>query len=227
MKTIFFSILLLLSSSIFASLPKGKEHLKNCIPYEIDSILDAGANNGTDTLELKKVWPKATIYAIEPAPNSFAELKKKVTSEPEIYAYQIALSDKHGKADFYLSENNEEQSSSLLKPTLHLSEFSHVLFKQKIQVETITLDEWAEKEGIDHIGLLWLDLQGAEYKMLSASPKILKTVKAIFTEVNFVELYEGFVIYPVFKRWLESQGFREVFMYPDHRTFGDALFIRK
>ena len=76
------------------------------------------------------------------------------------------------------------------------------------------------------IAFLWIDLQGSEYPVLAASPTILKTVKAIFTEVNFVELYAGCITYKFFKQWLESQGFKEQFMYPDHPTFGDALFIR-
>ncbi len=48
--------------------------------------------------------------------------------------------------------------------------------------------------------------------MLKASPKILKTVKVIYTEVNTLPLYEGAILYAEFKNWIDG---------------GDVLFVRK
>jgi hypothetical protein len=74
---------------------------------------------------------------------------------------------------------------------------------------------------------MWLDMQGSEYQMLKASTKILPTVQVILTEVSLRELYEGCPLYPQYKSWLESEGFKVVIEDFSHRYWGDALFVRK
>jgi len=53
-----------------------------------------------------------------------------------------------------------------------------------------------------------LDLQGSELDVIMASPIILNTVKAIYTEVEFIEAYKGQHLYTDVKNFLESQGFK-------------------
>lgn len=196
-------------------------------------VIDAGAYKGVETIEFTKVWPSATIHAFEPAPNVFEELKRNVSSYKNIKIYPLALSDKIGYMSFYISCSDErndpgcDQSSSLLEPKLHYRHFTNIAFKEPVQVATITLDEWAQKEGIDHVDFLWFDLQGVEYDVLKASPNILRTVRVIFTEVNYVELYKGNCLYGQYKQWLLDQGFIEVYHKRATDTFGDALFVRK
>ncbi len=225
--TISFSILI--TTSIICTIPNGPgkrlPYIKGKIPYTIDSILEAGAYDARDTLEMESLWPQAKIYAFEAAPNAFKILQNKTKGHRNIFIYNMALSNRNGTATFYLS-TNAEGSSSLLNPALHLDHFPTVHFNSQIESKTIILDDWAQQEGVDRIDFMWLDLQGAEYMVLSASPNLLSTVKVIYAEVNFVELYEGCVIYPLFKKWLESEGFEEIFMDPDHKTYGNSLFIR-
>lgn len=91
----------------------------------------------------------------------------------------------------------------------------------------MNLDEWAVQNNVDHIDFMWLDMQGAEMKMLQGAPQILKNVSVIYTEVNFYEVYAGCPTYPEYRAWLESQGFKVV--YEDIKSwidFGDVLFVR-
>ena len=132
----------------------------------------------------------------------------------------------------YVSEepnrpNIPSQSSSLLAPKDHLK-YSSTQFKKEIEVQTITIDEWASQKGVDHIDLMWLDMQGYELNALKASPNILKTVKAILTEVEFVEAYKGQFQFKEVKEWLEGQGFTMVAenFGTYGNWFGDALFVR-
>ena len=72
-------------------------------------------------------------------------------------------------------------------------------------------------------------MQGHALSVLKASSHILQTVKAIYTEVGFVEAYEGQPQYEQVKAWLEEQGFEEVgrdFEDQQQWFFGNMLFAK-
>ena len=112
------------------------------------------------------------------------------------------------------------------KPKEHLIEHPNVSFNEDISVNTITLDDWASDHHIDRIDLLWLDLQGSEPAVIEASPKILSTVKAIYTEVSIKEIYKGTLLYPKFRSQLESKGFRVEREELAWEDAGNVLFVR-
>jgi FkbM family methyltransferase len=198
-------------------------------------VLEAGAFDGSETVALATLYPDGKIYSFEPVPDIYEKLLEKAKPVKNIKTYQMALSDMNGFAKFYVSEEAgvpgvSSQSSSLLAPKEHLYYCPDILFKHEITVPAMTIDDWAEKEGVDHIDFMWLDMQGAELKALMAAPKILKTVKVILTEVEFVEAYEGQALYPEVKSWLEGQGFELIAVNFDLNNppwFADALFARK
>ena len=194
-------------------------------------IIDAGAFDGKESIELAKFWPHGKIHSFEPIPQVYQTLLTATQEQKNIKTYPIALSDKSGKAQMHVSEWPDKPgvcsaSSSLLAPKDHLK-YSHIPFPKTITVPIITLDEWAEKNGVDHVDFLWLDMQGYELNMMKASPKILKTVKAIVTEIEFVEAYTGQYLYWDIKKWLEQEGFEMIAINTSPLWFGDALFVRK
>lgn len=74
---------------------------------------------------------------------------------------------------------------------------------------------------------MWLDLEGAELLILNSSPKILASVKCIYTETNFQYFRHGTVQYADLKKFLEQEGF-ELIAHWYHKDWqGDALFVRK
>lgn len=190
-------------------------------------ILDAGAHDGRTSIELSSFWPDGLVYAFEPVPELYNSLLMRTKAHKNIIPFRLALGEKIGTQKIYISQGRGDGSSSLLKPTGHLQHFPDVTFARETNVNVTTIDMWAKDNKISHIDLLWLDLQGMELQVLRASPEILKTVKAILTEINFTVLYEGNALYPVFKQWLFEQGFVEVYKELQHPTFGDALFVRK
>lgn len=197
------------------------------------TIIEAGAFDGKDTLLLAQQFPEATIHTFEPVPDIFKLLTTNTQHIPNIRRYPYALSDHTGTAQFYVSEKPSRpgkpfQAGSLLKPKERL-QWSDAVYKETIQVPTITLDEWATQNNISHIDFAWLDMQGLELNVLQASPRMLSTMQLIYTEVEFIEAYEGQYQYPEVKSWLESQGFtaiaRDFTDQPDW-FFGNVLFKR-
>lgn len=158
-------------------------------------IIEAGAYNGDDTIRLANIWPKGHIHAFEPVPELYEKVANRVHEFKNISIYPLALSDKKGITNFFVSsheQNSSEPSASgsLLKPEKHLIEFPSILFNKKIDIQTITIDQWAEKNNIDHIDFIWLDTQGSELMVLKGAVNILKTVKVVWAEVEFIEAYK-------------------------------------
>lgn len=194
-------------------------------------IIEAGAFDGKDTLLLAQQFPHATIHAFEPVPEIFELLTKNTAHVPNIHRHPYALSDQTGTAIFYVSEKPSRpgkpfQAGSLLKPKERL-QWSDAVYNSTIKVPTITLDDWATHNNITNIDFAWLDMQGLELNVLKASPHMLATMQLIYTEVEFIEAYEGQYQYPEVKSWLEAHGFiaiaRDFTDKPDW-FFGNVLF---
>ena len=219
-----FSFFILLFSVYFVFPNNRKEYIKQFLP-ENPIILEAGAHNGSDTVEMARIFPGSQIYAFEPLPSLFNQLSQKTKDLSNIKCYRLALSSKPGKARFYICEPNNG-ASSLLEPSHLLLADRSLHFNSIIEVEAITLDDWAHQEGIPRIDFMWLDMQGSEPEVLMASQKIFDTVKVVYTEVNYKPLYEGAILYPEFKNWMQSKGFKIVSETPGYPGQGDVLFVR-
>ncbi|MDO6434162.1 FkbM family methyltransferase [Flavitalea sp. BT771] len=203
-----------------------KSILKKYLPAS-PVIIDCGAHDGTDSIELNRVLG-GTLHAFEPVPEIFQRLADRTRQYPRITSYPLALSNKSGIDHFFVSEGDSDASSSLLPPKDHLIDHTTTFFNKKIEVTTITLDDWAIKYNIDHVDMLWLDMQGFEMQMLKASNRILPSVKVIHTEVSVKETYEGVGVYDKYRDYLESLGFKVVVeAIPKGYDMGNVLFVRR
>jgi 2-O-methyltransferase len=192
-------------------------------------ILEAGALNGSDTVRMAEQWPASTIYAFEPVPAAYDEVRSRTAHLPQVSTYRVALSDTSGSAKTHVSANAEggyrPDSSSLLAPTEHLEEFPDVTFTGTITVETLTLADWAHRECVERIDFMWLDMQGMELSMLRASPQVLAKTSAVLMEVTKQHMYEGNPLYGEVLAWMGTQGFRTAIDRMPLR-YGNVLFVR-
>lgn len=203
-----------------------KAKLKKYLPAD-PVIIDCGAHIGSDSVELARIFPKASIHCFEPVPDIFTKLEHNTKPYKNIIRYKLALGTENIQTEMFVSSGNSDASSSLLQPTGHLETHPDVYFKNKILVEMITLDEWARKNNIKKIDFLWLDMQGFELPMLQVSEKALSTISCIHTEVSLKETYKNAVLYDGYKKWLESRGFRAVIeALPAGADMGNVLFVR-
>jgi FkbM family methyltransferase len=192
-------------------------------------ILEAGACDGGDTVAMAMHWPASTIYAFEPIPAAYDEVRRRTVHLPQVSTHQVALSDRSGSAEMHVSANVEggyrPDSSSLLAPTGHLAEFPDVTFIETITVETLTLADWANHNGVDQIDFMWLDMQGMELSMLQASPQVLAKTSAVVMEVTKQHMYEGDPLHGEVLAWMSAQGFRAAIDRVPLR-YGNVLFVR-
>lgn len=190
-------------------------------------ILEAGAHDGTDTVEMSQLWPDATIHAFEPIPDLYARMKEKTQNIDRIFTYEMGLGSKRQKSKIYVSSGSSDASSSLLKPKQHLKINPHVKFEKTITIQVDTIDGWAKSNNISKLDFMWLDLQGMELPVLQHAKSILQTTKLILAEVSLIETYEGVAQVDELKTFMSEAGFKiiiEDMPYPD---MGDILFLRR
>jgi FkbM family methyltransferase len=196
------------------------------------NILEAGAADGYDTLRFAKLFPKSTVYAFEPVAKNFEKLKNTVSKCRNVRIFNMGLSDFDGVMEINVSKYTDNSSdiavsSSFLMPELHTSLYPNIDFVEKEKVTVKTIDTWAQEENISRIDVMWLDLQGYEYRVLKASPNILKSVNAIYSEVSYKEVFKDGPLYEDYKSWLNSQGFEVVMEEVVDEGTGNVIFARK
>ena len=195
------------------------------------NILEAGAYKGEDTVEMATMLPRSSIYAFEPVPENYNDLVINTSAVKNVKTFNMALGENTGTDKIHISNDTMNSgvsaSSSLLEPKEHLKFHQNITFPKSIEVKVTTIDEWALHNNIDHIDFMWLDMQGAEYLALKASPRILSTVNVLYTEVSLKQMYEGAPLYKEYKSWLNSIGFEVVKESLPWKDMGNVLFVRK
>jgi FkbM family methyltransferase len=174
-------------------------------------IVEAGAADGVDTQEFSDRFKHVKIIAIEPVFEQYLYLLKKFKDAQNVEILNFALSESDGTSLINLghSEGNlgGRGSSSLLPPKKHTFYFPEIEFNIKEEVQTKTLTK--ALEGYQLIDLLWLDIQGKELDVLSASRDTFETkIKMIHLEISKVPLYIGMPKEREVRQFLKDAGFR-------------------
>jgi len=165
-------------------------------------IVNLGAYHGEDHAVFLKAIDRAAVLTyimVEPDPNNCRTIRTHVPLSENVRLVEGAIYDAPGKRGFWRSRriNTEETGSgSLLKPSGHLKIIPDVVFTERIEVECFTLDEIFDVRRLEHIDLLWVDIQGAEAAMIRGGQKALKHTHYCFMEAEEVELYEGQTLRP-------------------------------
>ena len=200
----------------------------------VEIIFDLGASVGNTAQEYHQLFPQATIYAFEPSNNSFTSLVNNCHHCNLIKPYQLAIADSSGYQQFFL--NQASMTNSLLPTAVDSDKYVDSQLIKNIgtqEVNTITLDEFCQQEKISTINLLKMDLQGGEVKALQGAINLLsnQSIDLIYTEVNFVSLYENQAYFWDVGSLLQQYNYRLFGLYNFYYSqagvtmWGDAIFI--
>lgn len=189
-------------------------------------IIEAGAHNGIDTGALAKTWPQGQVHAFEPVPALFQEARRHNLHLRNVRLNRAALGATPGKAIFHVSAGGSDGSGSLLEPTGHLEAYPDTSFDQAIEVDVLTLTDYARVAGLDRLDFLWLDMQGGELAAMQGAGDLMNTCRVIYTEVQFKPQYKNAPVFDDMKHWLASRGLYLVAHEISDENFGNAIFAR-
>lgn len=206
---------------------------------KVKTVFDIGACEAEDSIRYSKLFPKAKVYAFEPRPDNVSKGQQSLKHYrcTQVILENIALSDTRGKAEFYLSEGQPEgakgeedwdfgnKSSSLLPPSEEMKKHTEWLrFKNKIEVNTQRLEEYAREKQLSEIDFAHIDVQGAELMVLRGAGDFIKKIKLIWMEVEAVELYKGQPLKSEVEDFMKAKGFVNV-LDTVNAVAGDQLYV--
>lgn len=136
---------------------------------EGDVVLDCGANLGL--FSCVAASKDCQVHAFEPTPRLVENLEICSKQYPNIKVQPYALSDKSGYADLAMS--SEWDVANTINPDAENTVLDVVGYKTYSKIETITIDEFVEKQGLQSVDFIKADIEGAERLMLAGAQKTL------------------------------------------------------
>lgn len=196
-------------------------YLKEKYNMKIEGIIHVGAHYGEEIPDYIKGGIK-NIVLFEPLQSNFSVLSERTMYLQEnIELHKVALGSTNEKKTMYVSDN-EKQSSSILKPKVHLWHHPNVNFPSIEEVDVNTLDDYGYKK----YNLLCMDVQGYELEVLKGSLETLKHIDYVYCEVNRDELYEGNAYIEEIDDFLSQYGMSRVETEWGGGIWGDAFYIK-
>lgn len=165
------------------------------------------------------------VVAIEPCNPAFQVLKNRFEDNENVRLFKCACGEKEAWVQMYTETENHGQSNSILKPKLHLQQHKEITFTGIPEtVRVVRLDDLAfERKGY---GLLMIDVQGYEDRVLNGAPETLKTVDIVYAEINRGETYETNPLVEDLDMLLPEFTRVETKWASPNLTWGDGIWIR-
>lgn len=146
--------------------------------------MDGGANHGIFSFLASRRFTDKKVYAVEPYPRVLPFLEKNAMGK-NIQIIPKALAAKDGIVRFY-SAPSSDQFGSIIRENVEEFISKGALIVES-EVQAISLETLAKEVGISKIGVLKLDVQGAEFAILEQAPQILAITECLALEVFLIE----------------------------------------
>jgi FkbM family methyltransferase len=189
----------------------------------ITGVIHIGAHYGEELEVYNKIPSIQSIVMFEPAPRNFEVLKSRI-NDPKVILVNKALGPFSCKMQMNVETNNNGQSNSVLDPKIHLQQYPHITFNEKIEIKVDPLDKYEPNKTLNFINI---DVQGFELEVFRGARNTLKKVDYIMTEVNRDEVYENCAKFDELSEFLSKYGFVCVEVDWAGSTWGDAFFVKK
>ena len=162
-----------------------------------DTVFDIGAHVGIFSIYAAELSDNGKVYAFEPFIENFKRLEnhKKINQKENLFIYNKGVYSSEGLQTLHLSPDNNTGGHSI-----HLKNNG----EKKIEIQTIRLDDFCEKEKINQIDFLKMDCEGAEFEILKSNETILNKVSKIVMECH---PYENNTVQSMIQL-LERNGFK-------------------
>ncbi len=136
-------------------------------------FLDVGANQGELTLVAARCAPQGRVFAFEPVPQWFALLEENVglNQMPHVRMVNAALADSEGTHEMFAAPDPDATAGH----NEGLSSFHRRSKRDQLMgtFPTFSLDAFAERESLERLDMVKVDVEGAEPLVLSGGYKTL------------------------------------------------------
>ena len=156
-------------------------------PKDYDGIIvDAGGYIGTTALKLSDMYPTATIVTIEPSSENMSILERNIIGRQHIFVINAALVHKCSGPVNLFDPGREECGYTIIDGSLAQHNDTFGLET----TDVVTLEDISDKFHNKSIGMLKLDVEGAEKNLFeNGTNGLIEKIPVIFVELHdrFVE----------------------------------------
>ena len=177
-----------------------------------DSVfIDIGTNKGIYLYQAEKIIKTGKVYGFEPNKSLVNYIQPLF---PKVSLFTYAVSSQTGTSVL----NIPKKGNGLQDTRASLEALGDEV--EKIEIQTITLDDWAKQQNVSKIDLVKIDVEGHEFDSVKGCVHILKDIKPIF--IIEIELrHAKYAINEIFD-FIKNFGY-EVF-YFDRKTLSLQSF---
>lgn len=194
-------------------------------------VFDVGGHHGQTALRYVAEMPHATVYTFEPSPESYRHLLAAVRGDRRIRSFEMALSDRSGRRAFNI--NADQRTNSFLPVFATVPDIGVPMRTEaRVEIDATTLDMFCEREHLDQISILKMDVQGFEAPVLAGASRLLeeRRVQVVYTEVTFAPIYDGQTSFLELQSLLDRLGYVLFGLYNvqlrnDRPAWCDAIFV--
>ncbi len=197
----------------------------------IEYFIDVGAHHG-ETIELfSRNFKIKKIYAFEPSPINFKNLKKKYQNKKIFFDLKLenfALGNSNKNIEFYqLNESSSSTAKKLnfesnyLLRKLKLLNLNQKNYLQSFNVKQIKLSKYYTDKNINKVDFLKIDTEGSEFEILRGLDEKIKGVNYIFFEHHYDDMIKKDYKFSDINQLLRKNNFKLIFKskMPFRRTF--------
>ena len=201
---------------------------------EFDKLLEQGITpRGVIHLGMHKAEEYSIYARFNMNPIVFVEANPEVCrycesiiSDPHVTIINAAASDNSDDI-VTLNITNNLESSSILPLKDHANIYPGIYQVGSVDINTISLDEIFKRYDINQedINILNFDIQGVELLAMKGLSD-WNNIDAIFTEVNYREMYAGCSQISEIDEFLFERGFKKIEEVDTGCGWGDALYVK-
>lgn len=129
------------------------------------TCIDIGAHIGLYSVFMSKSGP-ATVYSFEPTPSSVEVLRETVRvnkASDNVTVVPAAVSDKSGKATFYIDNSPISVANSLVNV-----DFGEKFVRKGYEVDVVSIDDFVLKNNLN-VDFIKIDAEGVEVQVLEGA----------------------------------------------------------
>ncbi len=175
--------------------------------FNIQTILDIGANTGQFAYYTREFGYKNKIISFEPQTDAYNILKKFAKNDPDWQTVNSAIGNMDGEIEINISSNSQSSSILDIMPA-HLKSAPESFYEKKEDVGIHKLDT-VIGDYVDDLEKTYLkiDTQGYEKNVLDGAKESLEKIKGLQLELSFVELYKGETLITDMLNLINEMGF--------------------
>lgn len=164
-----------------------------------DTVLDLGGNVGTSALLFSRLTgPEGRVFSFEPVFHGVLRRNLRENGAGNVRVIPLGVSDRAGAVEFAITDRGVD--ARMASPTFGGG--------TRMRIEMVTLDGFVEREGLERVDFVKMDIEGAEELALRGAERTIERFRPRWSIASYHTDPAGEKQHPKLVRHLAELGYR-------------------